>query len=93
MMTSRSEYRLLHRQDNADERLSAIGTAHRPGQRAQYQAVLDKYAAVDREIRRLESSGVAESPALNAIAGGPGYRPGLRLGPAGGPAAAAPDQL
>ena len=67
VMTSRSEYRLLHRQDNADERLSAIGRRIGLVSEAQYQAVLDKYAAVDREIRRLESSGVAESPVLNAM--------------------------
>ena len=67
IMTSRSEYRLLHRQDNADWRLSPIG--HRVGliSDAQYQAVLDKYAAVDREIRRLEGCGVVESPALNEL--------------------------
>ena len=67
VMTSRSEYRLLHRQDNADERLSAIGRRIGLVSEAQYQAVLNKYAAVDREIRRLESSGVAESPVLNAM--------------------------
>ena len=67
VMTSRSEYRLLHRQDNADERLSAIGRRIGLVSEAQYQAVLDKYAAVEREIRRLESSGVAESPVLNAM--------------------------
>ena len=67
VMTSRSEYRLLHRQDNADERLSAIGRRIGLVSEAQCQAVLDKYAAVDREIRRLESSGVAESPVLNAM--------------------------
>ena len=67
IMTSRSEYRLLHRQDNADWRLSPIG--HRIGliSDAQYQAVLDKYAAVEQEIRRLESCGVPESEALNTL--------------------------
>ena len=66
IMTSRSEYRLLHRQDNADERLSAIG--HRIGlvSDAQYAAVQEKYRAVAQEIRRLESSGIPESAALNA---------------------------
>ncbi len=62
IMTSRSEYRLLHRQDNADERLSAIG--HRIGlvsDDAQYEAVQEKYRAVAREIKRLESSGIPEA--------------------------------
>ena len=67
IMTSRSEYRLLHRQDNADQRLSHIG--HRIGlvSDARYQAVLDKYAAVEQEIRRLDGCGVPESEALNAL--------------------------
>ena len=67
IMTSRSEYRLLHRQDNADERLSAIG--HRIGlvSDAQYAAVQEKYRAVAQEIRRLESSGIPEPAALNAM--------------------------
>ena len=75
VMTSRSEYRLLHRQDNADERLSAIGRRIGLVSEAQYQAVLDKYATVDREIRRLESSGVAESPVLNAMLEAQGTAP------------------
>lgn len=56
MMTSRSEYRLVHRQDNADQRLSAIG--HEVGlvSDAQHQAVLDKYAAVAAEIERLKKN-------------------------------------
>ena len=67
VMTSRSEYRLLHRQDNADARLSAIGLRLGLVSEAQYQAVCEKYEAVAREIQRLESCGVAESEALNAL--------------------------
>ena len=67
IMTSRSEYRLLHRQDNADQRRCPIG--HRIGliSDAQYEAVLEKYRTVEREKKRLEATGVSESEALNAM--------------------------
>ena len=67
MMTSRSEYRLLHRQDNADQRLSAYGLEIGLVSPERHQAVVEKYAAVDREIRRLESSHLAPTEALNAM--------------------------
>ena len=67
MMTSRTEYRLLHRQDNADQRLTPIG--HRIGlvDESTARAVEEKYAAVEREIQRLEHTGVPASPELNAM--------------------------
>ena len=67
MMTSRTEYRLIHRQDNADRRLCAYG--HRAGlvSGERMAAVEEKYAAVDREVRRLEHTGAPPSPALDAL--------------------------
>ena len=67
MMTSRTEYRLLHRQDNADQRLCPVGHAIGLVSDERYQRVLDKYRAVDREIKRLEHSGAAASPTLSAL--------------------------
>ena len=59
MMTSRSEYRLLHRQDNADERLSAIGRRIGLVSEERFQAVREKYAAVERELKMLSGRGTA----------------------------------
>ena len=67
IMTSRSEYRLLHRQDNADQRLSHIGAAIGLVPQERLAAVEEKYEKVRREVRRLESSGVPASPELNAL--------------------------
>ncbi len=67
MMTSRSEYRLLHRQDNADQRLTHIGAAVGLVPPERLAAVEEKYEAVRREIRRLEENGVPASAELNAM--------------------------
>ena len=72
MMTSRTEYRLLHRQDNADRRMAHHG--HRIGlvSDEQLSAVEEKYASVEGERKRLEHTGVAPSPALSAFLSGHG---------------------
>lgn len=67
IMTSRSEYRLLHRQDNADQRLTRIGGQIGLIPPERVQAVEEKYAQVRREVQRLEGSGVPASEELNAM--------------------------
>ena len=67
IMTSRSEYRLLHRQDNADQRLTAMGAKVGLIPPERLKAVEEKYEAVKREITRLEGSGIPGSPALNEM--------------------------
>ena len=62
IMTSRTEYRLLCRQDNADQRLTPLGHAAGLVSEERYRAVLEKYAAVAREINRLSHTGTAEGP-------------------------------
>ena len=75
VMTSRSEYRLLHRQDNADERLAAIGRRIGLVSEERYQAVRQKYEAVAREQRRLESCHLPPSEELNALLAARGTAP------------------
>ena len=75
IMTSRSEYRLLHRQDNADQRLTKIGYAIGLVSRERLQQVEEKYEAVRRERNRLEANGIPGSDALNAMLEAKGSAP------------------
>ncbi len=82
MMTSRTEYRLIHRQDNADERLSGYGyrVGLVSGQRL--REIEEKYAAVQREMGRLSHTGAPPSPALDEMLARVGESPcpdGARL--------------
>ena len=67
MMTSRTEYRLLHRQDNADQRLCPIGHAIGLVSDRRMAAVEEKYAAVAREIKRLEPTGTREGRLVDLL--------------------------
>ena len=82
VMTSRTEYRLLHRHDNADRRLTAFGCRVGLVRPERLAAVEEKYAAVEREIQRLEHTGTPPSPELDALLGQKGESPcphGARL--------------
>ena len=67
MMTSRSEYRLILRQDNADLRLTDIG--YRVGLigEERYKAFLEKRSAIDKEIERIEKTTIAPTDKVNAL--------------------------
>ena len=67
MMTSRSEYRLLLRQDNADQRLTAIGHELGLVSDQRLAEVEAKYEAVRREVRRLMGKGLPPTAELNSF--------------------------
>ena len=67
MMTSRAEYRLLLRQDNADLRLRKYGYYAGLIDEETYQGVIDKEKCIIENIERLEHTFVGNSERLNAV--------------------------
>ena len=67
MMTSRSEYRLLLRQDNADQRLTRIGYQVGLISEERYQHLLKKERQIEEEVARLESVFVGCTENVNNI--------------------------
>lgn len=67
MLTSRAEYRLLLRQDNADERLTPIGYEVGLISQERYDNFVKKYNAIEKEIERIKNVNISPKSNVNNI--------------------------